>query len=202
MPPRKHLNLQRVVETAIELANEHGFEAVTLASVAEQLGIRIPSLYNHVDGLPGLRYQMRLYGLRQLIEHARRAAVGKSGDEAVVSIANAYRAFAHAYPGIYAATLRAPDPDEHDLMTAAQEVIDILFAVLRPYDFDEEEMLHAIRAMRSVIHGFVDLETSGGFKMALDLDESFRRLVQGFIDGLHVRQQQLRSVANPAEVNA
>ena len=188
MPPRKRLNLQRVVETAIRLADEHGFEAVTLASVAEQLGIRIPSLYNHVEGLPGLRYQMRLWGLRQLTEDTRRAAVGKAGDEAIFAIASAYRAFAHAHPGIYAVTLRAPDSDEHELASSGQEIIDTLFAVLQPYGFGEEDMLHAIRAMRSVMHGFVDLETSGGFKMALDLDESFRRLVQGFVEGLHARR--------------
>lgn len=189
MPPRKSINSQKVVQTAVALADANGFEAVTLASVAEALGIRIPSLYNHVAGLPGLRYEMRLWGLRLLAEHIRRAAVGKSGDEGVGSVASAYRAFAHAHPGIYAVTLRAPDPDEHDLIAVGQEIIDVLFAILRPYGFDDEDMLHAIRAFRSVLHGFVDLETSGAFKMALDLDESFRRLVEGFIGGLHARQQ-------------
>lgn len=175
MPPRKHIDRQRVLEVSIALADANGFESVTLASVADQLGIRIPSLYNYVSGLPGLRYEMRLWGVRQLSERLRRAAVGKAGDEAIVSVADAYRAFAHAHPGIYPATLRAPKPDEPDLAAAAQEVLDVVLAVLQPYRFSPDDTLHVVRGLRSLMHGFVDLEIAGGFEMPLERDESFRR---------------------------
>ena len=188
MPPRKHIDLNRVVQTAITIADQGGSEAVTLASVAEQLGIRIPSLYNHVAGLPGLRYQMSLWALRQITEQARRAAVGKSGDDAIFSIAAAYRAFAHTHPGLYRLTLRAPKPDEPELIAAAQELLDVVFAVLQHYRFAEEDLLHAIRGLRSMMHGFVDLENSGGFGIPLDCDESFRQLIQVFVRGLHARR--------------
>lgn len=188
MPPRKHIDVQRVLEVSIALADAHGFEAVTLASVADQLDIRIPSLYNHVSGLPGLRYEMRLWGVRQLGECLRRAAVGKAGDEAIVSVANAYRAFAHAHPGIYPATLRAPKPDEPDLAAAAQEVLDVVLAVLQPYGFSPDDTLHVVRGLRSLLHGFVDLEIAGGFEMPLNRDESYHRLIQLFVQGLHGRQ--------------
>ncbi|GAB4512176.1 MAG: TetR/AcrR family transcriptional regulator [Anaerolineae bacterium] len=190
MSGRKNVDLARVLEVSVALANEHGFESVTLASVAEQLGIRIPSLYNHVSGLPGLRSEMALWGLRQLIEQIRRAAVGKAGDDAIMSLAMAYRAFAHTHPGLYGATLRAPYADEPERAAAAQEIIDILLAVLSPYGFSEEATLHTIRALRSLLHGFVDLETAGGFGLALDRDESFRQLVQMFITSLHASQTQ------------
>lgn len=184
MPPRKHIDRQRVLEVSIALADAHGFEAVTLARVADQLGIRIPSLYNHISGLPGLRHEMTLWGLRQLAEGLRRAAVGKAGDEAVTSIAYAYRAFAHVHPGIYTATLRAARPDEPDLTAAGQEVIDVVVAVLQPYGFSLDDMLHVIRGFRSLMHGFVDLEIAGGFEMPLNRDESYRRLIQLFVQGL------------------
>ena len=151
------------------------FEAVTLAAVAEQLGIRIPSLYNHVDGLAGLRSLMSLWAVRELEDRLRRAAVGNAGADAILSMADAYREFAHAHPGVYRLTLRAADLKETELVTAAQETLDLLFAALRPYDLATEDMLHTIRALRSVLHGFVDLEISGGFGMALDRDESFQR---------------------------
>jgi hypothetical protein len=38
--------------------------------------------------------------------------------------------------------------------------------------------------LRSVLHGFVDLEVSGGFGMPLDRDESFQRLLTGYIAGI------------------
>ncbi len=47
----------RVVEVAAELADANGLDQLTLAQVAARLGVRLPSLYNHVDGLPGLRHE-------------------------------------------------------------------------------------------------------------------------------------------------
>ena len=41
-------------------------------------------------------------------------------------------------------------------------------------------MVHAIRGLRALMHGFVSLEAAGGFAMPLDLDESYHRLVEGF----------------------
>lgn len=188
MPPRKHIDRQRVLETGIALADAHGFEAVTLASVAAELDIRIPSLYNHIAGLPGLRHEMALWGLRRLGDCLRRAAVGRAGDDAIVSMAHAYRAFAHAHPGIYAATLRAATPDEPALAAAGQEVLDTVLAVLEPYGLGPEDTLHVVRSLRSLLHGFVDLEIAGGFGLALDRDESFRQLVHLFVQGLRTRQ--------------
>lgn len=184
MPQRRGLDQAQVVQTAIEIADKQGFEAVTLAAVAEQLGIRIPSLYNHVAGLPGLRSLMSLWALRQMSDLLRRAAVGKAGADAILSMADAYRDFAHEHPGVYRETLRAPAPNETELAAVGQEMLDLFFAVLRPYDLNTEDMLHTIRALRSMLHGFVDLEISGGFGMALDRDESFERLVRAFVAGI------------------
>jgi hypothetical protein len=44
--------------------------------------------------------------------------------------------------------------------------------------------LHAVRGLRSLVHGFATLEVAGGFGMPLDIDESFRRLVELLISGL------------------
>ncbi|NJK33124.1 MAG: helix-turn-helix transcriptional regulator [Deltaproteobacteria bacterium] len=66
VPRTKSIDLDRVIQTAAALADEHGYDAVTLARVAEQLGIRIPSLYNYISGLDGLRREMALWALRQL----------------------------------------------------------------------------------------------------------------------------------------
>jgi AcrR family transcriptional regulator len=191
MASRKHVDFQKVLETAIALADEKGLDALSLGDVAGQLGIRIPSLYNHISGLPGLRYEMNVWAARQLTEQLRRAAVGKSGEDAIVSVAQAYRAFALAHPGVYPLTPRAPTPDQPELVAIAGELLDIVLAVVDPYGFNEEEKFHAVRALRSVLHGFVDLEAAGGFGMNLDRDESFRQLIQLLVDGLRTRRDQL-----------
>lgn len=187
MPPRKRIDYQRVLEVSIALADANGLEAVTLASIADQLGIRIPSLYNHVTGLPGLRYGLALWGVRQLADDLRRAVTGRAGDDALISLAHAYRAFAHAHPGVYPATLRAAAANEAELAAAGRDVLDVVLAVLAPYGFGEEDTLHVVRGLRSLLHGFVALEIGGGFGMALDRDESFRQLVTLFVQGIHAR---------------
>lgn len=55
MSPRAGLDTQTLVLAAAELADEYGMEGVTLALLAAKLGVRSPSLYNHVNGLKELR---------------------------------------------------------------------------------------------------------------------------------------------------
>ena len=193
MGAKRNIDFDRVLQTAIALADEGGFESVTLAGVANQLGIRIPSLYNHVSGLPGLRLALALWGVRALGERVRRAAVGKSGDDAIFSVAEAYRAFALAHPGIYAATQRAAPASQPELAAAQTEFLDIMLAVMAAYDLNEADTLHAIRALRSALHGFIDLETSGGFGLPLDRQESFRKLIQLVVVGLHTAKAGVAS---------
>ncbi len=184
MDVKRRIDQKRVLDVAVALADEHGFEAVTLASVAEKLGIRIPSLYNHVAGLQGLRYLMRVWGLQQLTKQVRNAAVGKAGDDAIFAIADAYRAFALAHPGVYPATLKAPADDETALAEVAEELLGILKVILEPYSAESDSIVHMLRALRSLMHGFVDLEIAGGFGIPLDRDESFRQLIERFVRSL------------------
>ena len=190
MPPRKHIDKQRIIEVSVELANELGSDGLTLASVAERLDIRIPSLYNHVAGLAGLRYELAVWGVRQLREEILRSVLGTAGDDALRSMAHTYRNFAHRHPGIYPMTLRAATADELELAQASQDLLDILLALLKPYQLSSDDMLHVIRAFRSLLHGFVDLENIGAFGLALNRDDSFQQLVELFISGLHIRQNQ------------
>lgn len=184
MATKRRITAQLVLETAIALADKEGFEAVTLASIAQELGIRNPSLYNHISSLADLHYKMTLWAVQQVVNMLRRVAVGKSSAEAIVSVAHAMRAFAQKHPGLYATVQKATDTAHPDLAAAQGEVLAIFLAILSSYNLAEEEQLHAVRALRSVVHGFIDLEVMGGFGLSLDRDESFRRLIDVFIAGL------------------
>ena len=173
-----------VVSAAAELADARGLEALTLAAVAEQLRVRLPSLYNHVDGLGGLRRELAHLGARELAERLRSAAVGVAGESALLALANAYRAYILEHPGRYAATVRSPDEDDHELQRLARSLIDTFRAVLASYGFEGDDAIHAIRGLRSVVHGFAALELAGGFGLRLDRDESFGRLLRAYLAGL------------------
>src|SRR6202007_1548560 len=64
--PRRGLDTDKVLRAAIELADEEGLERATFARLAARLGVRAPSLYNHVDGRAELLRLITLRGLRGL----------------------------------------------------------------------------------------------------------------------------------------
>src|SRR5579863_9438117 len=171
--PRSGLDSARVVEEAARLADADGLSEVTLARVAQGLGVRAPSLYNHVDGLPGMMRQLTLLSLGELTDTIRDAAVGRSGGDALIAVANAYRAYAKEHPGRYAATVRAPAPDDPELAAAGLRAIKVIVAVMGAWGFTGDDMLHRVRILRSALHGFISIEAEGGFGLALSLDESF-----------------------------
>src|SRR5712692_4184080 len=181
---RVGLDQASVVEAAVKLIDEEGIEQLTLGRLAERLGVRTPSLYNHVAGLSGLKHDLALYSLRDLLDRILHATVGKSRAEAIFALANAYRAYARETPGRYAFTLQAPDPGDQELQTIARQLVDVVRAVLAPYRLSEEEAIHAIRGIRSLVHGFISLEVAGGFGLPVDLDASFHWLIKLFIAGL------------------
>lgn len=182
--PRPGLDAAAVLRAAAELADVEGFDALTLARLADALQIRTPSLYNHVAGLEGVRRGLAVLGVRELRDQMARAAIGKSGADALIAIAQAYRHFAKDHPGLYAASLRAPGPDEPELIAVSDDVLAIIHAVLAPFALSDVAEVHAIRAFRSLCHGFVSLELAGGFGMPIDLDESYRTLVRLLLLGL------------------
>ena len=184
MAHRAGLDRVVVVEAAARLVDEEGVEQLSLGRLAEKLGVRTPSLYNHVAGLPGLRHELALYCARDLLDRLTRATIGRSHADAILALADAYRAYAREYPGRYGFTLQAPAADDTQMATLAEELLEIIWAVLRPYNLDSEHAIHAIRSLRSIVHGFVSLEVAGGFAMPVNLDDSFHWLINLFIDGL------------------
>src|SRR5574342_1150718 len=113
--PKIGLELTTILEAASDLANQYGMQEVTLTNLAKKLNIRPPSLYNHFEGLPGLRKKLAIYGIEKLYEELAEAAIGVSGTDAVLALSKAYADFARKHPGIYEATLLAPDPEDQEV---------------------------------------------------------------------------------------
>ncbi len=177
--PRAGLTPARVVEDAAELADEVGWDRLTLAAVAQRLGVKLPSLYKHIDSLDALREEVSAVSARELGDVMARATMGRSGDDAVVALADAYRAWAGAHPGRYAATVAAPTATSERFAAASDEALEVVRAVRAGYGLTGDDAVDAARALRSTIHGFVDLEARHGFGLPADVDRSFHRLIDG-----------------------
>jgi AcrR family transcriptional regulator len=175
--PRIGLTAQRVVVEAADVADEVGLERLTLAAVAHRFGVSVPSLYKHVRGLDGLNRDLAVYAVRELHEVLARAAVGRSGRDALHALAAAYRSFAHAHPGLVAASVRAPRPGDTEHEEVGGAILGMLGAALGEYRVEGSDMIDAIRTLRAALHGFVTLEASGGFGMPQSVDATFARLI-------------------------
>ncbi|WP_066073293.1 TetR/AcrR family transcriptional regulator [Neobacillus soli] len=182
--PKFALDITTIIEAAGEIADQYGMQEVTLANLAKKLGIRPPSLYNHFDGLTGLRKKLAIYGIDKLYRRMADAAIGVSGTNAVIAVSQAYVNFARFHPGIYEATLLAPDPEDVEVQEAGAKIVDLTVRILQAYQLEGDHALHAVRGLRSILHGFSSLEQKGGFKMALDLDESLVIIIQAFLAGI------------------
>ena len=178
---RAGLSEGRVVAEAERIADDIGLSRLTLAALAESLGVRQPSLYKHIDGMDALQRSIAVRAKSELGEVLGRAAVGKSGDDAIRSLSTAYRRWALEHPGRYSATVRAPDPGDTDDEAASAAVVGVVFDVLAGYDLHGADAIDATRALRSTLHGFIALESSGGFGLPVDVDRSFERLVDGLV---------------------
>ncbi len=188
MPRRPGLDKAAVVKAAADLVNAEGPQALGLGRLAEILGVQPPSLYNHIHGLPGLIKELALLSTQQLGDNLANAAIGKAGDQAIFAIAQAYRQYVKDNPGLYTFSLRSSaltQPSNEALNAAQDRVVRVSLAVLASLGLQGEEALHALRGLRSLVHGFSTLEAAGGFGLPLDCDESFQRLIKLFVQGLH-----------------
>jgi AcrR family transcriptional regulator len=177
--PRAGLSETRVIEEGERIADEVGLSSLTLSALAGRLGVRQPSLYKHIAGTDGLRRSIALRAKEELAAVLGRAAVGRSRGEAIAAMARAYRAWALAHPGRYAAVQRAPAPGDVEDEVASAMVVEVAFDVMAGYNLRDDDAVDAIRALRAALHGFVTLEAGGGFGMPVDVDRSFDRLVAG-----------------------
>jgi AcrR family transcriptional regulator len=161
--PRAGLTVAAVLAAAADLADREGFDAVTPAAVARDVGVRTPSLYAHVDGAEALRVGVQTLALEEMADVAARAVAGRSGSQALRALADAYRDYARAHPGRYAASRRRVDPGQATTVAAGRRHGELVGAVLGGYRIEGSDAVHAVRLVGSTVHGFVTLEASGGF---------------------------------------
>lgn len=188
---REPLNYGRIVDTARDIADAEGLDAVSLSRVARALGSSQPALYRHIGSYPELVRALGLQCRELLAAQLTDAAAGLAGDDAVAAVANAWRRLVKDHPGAYAATDRYPCAGDPELEMAVQGIVDILSRTLVAYDLTDEQRIDAARTLRSALHGFSHLETGDGHPLDQDLDASFDTLVQVFCRGV-------RTLSDPA----
>lgn len=185
MSQKRGLDMDIILDAAAELAEEVGIENVTLLQIAERLGVKSPSLYNHISGLKELSAGMEKLSITKLEEAIRSAAVGRGGAQALEEMALAYRKFAKTTPELYKAFIHSAALEDPDIGEASQSLVRVVYRVLESYDLCYEDQIHFTRMFRSNLHGFVSLEEAGFFHKEVDTNETFDKMVKSYINLLN-----------------
>ncbi|MBK1789386.1 TetR/AcrR family transcriptional regulator [Prauserella cavernicola] len=174
---RAGLTSDRVVEACLELADDSGFENLTISLAARHFGVRPASLYSHVKDLRDLKTRMALRALEELSARAAGELAGRSGADALAALGEVYRGYAHEHPGRFAAA-RFPLDTDTARASAGGYQSRLIASLLRAYDLPESEHVHAVRLLGSTFLGYVTLEQSGGFSHSEPgSDLSWRRVI-------------------------
>ncbi|MEW2299534.1 TetR/AcrR family transcriptional regulator [Streptomyces sp. NPDC006655] len=180
---RAGITADLLVSAAAELADEVGFDQVTLSALARRFGVKDASLYAHVRSLKDLRHRLALLAGGEMIDRIAVAVAGLSGKDALAAYVGAYRAYALAHPGRYAATGIRIDPALVDAdAPAMRRTVEITYGMLRGYGLAEPDLTDAVRLLRATFHGYCALEAGGGFNAPRDVRASWDRA----IDALHI----------------
>ena len=174
---------------ARRLLEEEGAEALTMRRLAEQLGIKAPSLYKHLPDKTALEAAIIATGLEEAAAKfeaavdgattggattgGRRRRCGAGG--AVSALAAAYREFALAHPHLYRLMHNGPLPRQHLPAgvedRAAAPVLRVAGSRARA------------RALWAFAHGMVMLELDQRFPPDADLDAAWEAGITAFQTG-------------------
>ncbi|MEW2221714.1 TetR/AcrR family transcriptional regulator [Streptomyces sp. NPDC006990] len=174
---RAGLTTERLIRAGAELADEVGFDQVTVSELARRFDVKVASLYSHLRNSQDLKTKIALLALEEMADRAAEALAGRSGKDALTAFANVYRDYAREHPGRYAAAQTRLDP-ETAAASAGVRHSRMTRALLRGYDLAEPDQTHAVRLLGSVFHGYVSLEMGGGFShSAPDTQQTWERVL-------------------------
>jgi AcrR family transcriptional regulator len=181
------LSRDAIVNAALTFLDREGWDALTINALANQLGTKGPSLYNHVQSLDDLRRTVRMRVIDDIIGMLNNVGQGRTRDDAVVSMASAYRSYAHHHPGRYSAFTRMPlGGDDPEYTAATRAAAGPVIAVLVSYGIDGENAFYSALEFWSALHGFVLLEMTGVMD-DIDTDAVFTDMVLRLAAGMERR---------------
>lgn len=178
------LDKDAITEAAIALIEADSPSGLTLAAIARSLGVTQPALYYHVDGLGSVQRLVGLAVRRRLYDALSEATIGRSGADAVQSVAHAWRTFSQEHPGLYLSTDWYPITGDDELERSVQRVLSVLAASLRSFALEPEAASGAALALRSALHGFCSFELGAGNPSVMSPDQSFTAVVNLVLAGI------------------
>lgn len=181
--PRVGLTREKVIEKAAELANERGIEAVTITTLSQHLGIKKPSLYNHIKGPEDIYQGIMIYGWRHISECAAYVQ-NENPCAALREYAEIVYRYALGNPGVFEAMLWYNRYQSEELKLATTELYRFFFAQTDKLHMDRETANHILRTYRAMIEGFLLLVIHDAFGNPVSIEESYELTLDVFMKGI------------------
>ena len=187
----KGLSRETVVRAAAGLIEEAGKSGFSMRLLAEKLGVKTASLYNHVESMDSLMADVCLYAVKQQETAEMLEVKEKHGEDAVRTLADTYRAFAKEHAELYWLIMDMAARNDRLLYDIAVSLSDPVRSVLRDFRLPEVEVINYLRFFRGIVHGFVSQEKEGFFSHdPTPVDDSFHFAVDRFIDSLKTAESR------------
>ena len=148
----------KVIKTASDIADEKGLYQITLKLVAEALGIRSPSLYNHVGSLEDLLREVAHNGMREMNLRMEQAAVEESAEAAIKSASLEYFNFMLVHPGVYETIQWAVWHGNEETMEIFGYYRSFMAGLIRRCGYGEEFICEILYLLLGAIHGYSTMQ--------------------------------------------
>jgi AcrR family transcriptional regulator len=162
---------REIVQAARELLERDGPAALSMRRLGDRLGMRAPSIYEHLRDKQALEAALISVGFEEQAELFGLAIDGS--DDPLGAIAAAYRDFARSQPHLY--RLMTERPLRRDLLAPGVEEAAAL-PLLHTVGGDRERA----RAIWAFAHGMVILELNHRFPPGADLNATWRWGIDAF----------------------
>lgn len=182
--PRIGLTHEKVIENAANLANKKGLSYVTISSLAEFLGIKKPSLYNHIKSQEDIYEGIMIYGWKNGVQPIAENLHENNPQKALKKYARAFYKYALDNPGIFEAMLWYNKYKSPELIEASEKIYDFFFTQTDKMNIDHESANHLLRTFRAFLEGFLLLVIHNSFGNPISIEESFELSLDVLIGGM------------------
>lgn len=182
--PRIGLTHEKVIEEAANLANKKGLSYVTISSLAEFLGVKKPSLYNHIKSQEDIYEGIMIYGWKNGVQPIAENLHENNPQKALKKYARAFYKYALDNPGIFEAMLWYNKYKSPELIEASEKIYDFFFAQTDKMNIDRESANHLLRTFRAFLEGFLLLVIHNSFGNPISIEESFELSLDVLISGM------------------
>lgn len=182
--PRTGLSKEEIIKKTAELANERGLSYLSVTTLADYLGIKKPSLYNHMKTIEDMQKSLMIYGWRTVSEDAVKGIDSSDEKTNLTEYGRRFYKFAIENPGVFEAMLWYNKYADDTLLLATEGLYTFFFKQTDGLGIDRAIANHLLRTYRAFLEGFIMLQIHNAFGNPIPMDESFEISMNVLISGI------------------